>query len=88
MRSTRTKRESEVLKELAGGLTNRLIGKRLHISKNTVRNHVKSLLDNSRCLIAPKQQRSPYAGGSLRAIYQGYLRMFALQLAPVTKSRP
>ncbi len=45
MRSTLTARESEVLKELAGGLTNRLIGKRLHTSENTVRNHVKSLLD-------------------------------------------
>lgn len=44
MRSTLTARESEILNELAGGLTNRQIGKRLNISENTVRNHVKSLL--------------------------------------------
>ena len=45
MRSPLTARESEVLEELAAGLTNRQIGKRLRISENTVRNHVKSLLD-------------------------------------------
>jgi DNA-binding NarL/FixJ family response regulator len=45
MRSTLTIREIEILKELANGLTNRQIGKRLSISENTVRNHVKSLLD-------------------------------------------
>lgn len=45
LRSTLTPREIEILRELAGGLTNRQIGKRLSISENTVRNHVKSLLD-------------------------------------------
>ena len=45
MRSTLTIRETEILNELASGLTNRQIGKRLQISENTVRNHVKSLLD-------------------------------------------
>ncbi|RRA49571.1 response regulator transcription factor [Acidipila sp. EB88] len=45
MRSTLTAREIEILKILAEGLTNRQIGKRLSISENTVRNHVKSLLD-------------------------------------------
>ncbi len=44
MRSSVTARENEILRELASGLTNRQIGKRLSISENTVRNHVKSLL--------------------------------------------
>ena len=88
MRSTLTTRESEVLKELAGGPTNRLIGKRLYVSKKPCGTTSRACLTRSRYLIALKQQRSPYDGGSLRSIYQGYPRMFALQLAPVTKSRP
>ena len=44
LRSTLTVRECEILRELARGLTNREIGNRLHISENTVRNHVQSLL--------------------------------------------
>ncbi len=44
LRSTLTTRESEILRELARGLTNREIGGRLRISENTVRNHVQSLL--------------------------------------------
>ena len=44
LRSTLTARESEILRELARGLTNREIGSRLRISENTVRNHVQSLL--------------------------------------------
>ncbi len=44
LRSTLTARESEILRELARGLTNREIGSELRISENTVRNHVQSLL--------------------------------------------
>ena len=39
-----TKRELEVLSLLAEGLSNAAIGERLHISPNTVRNHVQNLL--------------------------------------------
>jgi DNA-binding NarL/FixJ family response regulator len=38
-------RELEVLQLLARGLRNREIGEKLHISENTVRNHVMSLLE-------------------------------------------
>ncbi len=44
MRSAPTEREVEILRELVNGLTNREIGLALHISENTVRNHVNSLL--------------------------------------------
>ena len=39
-----TDREIEVLRLLAGGLSNREIGARLHISSNTAANHVRSIL--------------------------------------------
>lgn len=40
-----TKREWDVLTELCrDGATNRVIGKRLHITEDTVKSHVKSLL--------------------------------------------
>ena len=39
-----TRRELEVLGLLAEGLSNAAIGARLHISPNTVRNHVQNLL--------------------------------------------
>jgi DNA-binding NarL/FixJ family response regulator len=38
-----TQREFEVLKGLVAGLTDRMIGKSLHISEHTVRSHVKSI---------------------------------------------
>jgi DNA-binding CsgD family transcriptional regulator len=39
-----TSREVEVLRLLAGGLSNQEIGERLHISTNTAANHVRSIL--------------------------------------------
>jgi DNA-binding NarL/FixJ family response regulator len=39
-----TKRETEVLEHLAGGLRNREIAKRLFLSEKTVRNHVSAIL--------------------------------------------
>jgi DNA-binding CsgD family transcriptional regulator/tetratricopeptide (TPR) repeat protein len=39
-----TDRELEVLRLLAGGLSNHDIGERLHISANTVANHIRSIL--------------------------------------------
>jgi two-component system NarL family response regulator len=40
-----TDRELEVLKLAADGLTNRQIGRRLHISENTVKNHMRNILE-------------------------------------------
>ncbi|MEX2658329.1 MAG: response regulator transcription factor, partial [Acidimicrobiales bacterium] len=40
-----TERELEVLKLVAQGLTNREIGKELVISENTVKNHVRNILE-------------------------------------------
>jgi len=45
MRSDLTARELEVLQMLAHGLTNKEIGSALHISGNTVRNHVNSIIE-------------------------------------------
>jgi len=42
---TLTERELEVLKEIAGGLTNSEIGAKLHVSETTVKTHVAHLLD-------------------------------------------
>jgi DNA-binding NarL/FixJ family response regulator len=39
-----TDRESEVLRGVAQGQSNRLIGARLNISENTVKNHIKNIL--------------------------------------------
>jgi two-component system NarL family response regulator len=47
-RSTRPKltdRELEVLQLAADGLTNRQIGRKLHISENTVKNHMRNILE-------------------------------------------
>ena len=40
-----THRELEVLRAVAQGLTNRDIGELLHISENTVKNHVRNILE-------------------------------------------
>ncbi|GAA3721086.1 two-component system NarL family response regulator [Spinactinospora alkalitolerans] len=40
-----TGRETEVLKEIARGLSNRDIARVLHISENTVKNHVRNILE-------------------------------------------
>ena len=40
-----TARELEVLKLVAQGLNNRQIGTRLFISENTVKNHVRNILE-------------------------------------------
>jgi two-component system NarL family response regulator len=40
-----TGREIEVLKLVAGGMTSREIGEKLFISENTVKNHVRNILD-------------------------------------------
>jgi DNA-binding NarL/FixJ family response regulator len=40
-----TEREREVLREIARGLTNAEIGKRLHVSETTVKTHVAHVLD-------------------------------------------
>ena len=44
-RPTLTGRELEVLQSVAEGLTSREIGERLFISENTVKNHVRNILD-------------------------------------------
>jgi DNA-binding NarL/FixJ family response regulator len=44
-RPTLTGREIEVLKSIAEGHTSREIGERLYISENTVKNHVRNILD-------------------------------------------
>ena len=40
-----TRREREILRVLASGMTNREIGEQLHISENTVKYHVHSILE-------------------------------------------
>ncbi len=40
-----TARELEVLRQVARGLTNREVGALLHISENTVKNHVRNILE-------------------------------------------
>ncbi|MDS1269867.1 response regulator transcription factor [Lipingzhangella sp. LS1_29] len=40
-----SQRENEVLRQIARGLSNREIGNRLFISENTVKNHVRHILD-------------------------------------------
>jgi two-component system NarL family response regulator len=45
MRPTLTDRELEVLRLAADGLTNRQIGRRLGISENTVKNHIRNILE-------------------------------------------
>jgi DNA-binding NarL/FixJ family response regulator len=40
-----TEREMEVLRLVAQGMTNREIGKDLHISENTVKNHIRNILE-------------------------------------------
>ncbi len=44
-RSTLTPREIEIISIVAKGLTNREIGSVLHISENTVRNHINSIME-------------------------------------------
>jgi DNA-binding NarL/FixJ family response regulator len=44
-RPTLTDRELEVLRLAADGLTNRQIGRRLQISENTVKNHIRNILE-------------------------------------------
>jgi DNA-binding NarL/FixJ family response regulator len=45
MRPTLTDRELQVLRLAADGLTNRQIGRRLQISENTVKNHIRNILE-------------------------------------------
>ena len=45
MRPNLTSRELEVLQFAAGGLTNRQIGRRMGISENTVKNHIRNILE-------------------------------------------
>jgi two-component system NarL family response regulator len=45
MRPALTPRELEVLRFAADGLTNRQIGRRLGISENTVKNHIRNILE-------------------------------------------
>ena len=40
-----TEREMEVLKLVAQGLNNRDIAKKLYISENTVKNHIRNILE-------------------------------------------
>jgi DNA-binding NarL/FixJ family response regulator len=44
-RPTLTDRETEVLRHVAEGQTNREIGHELHISENTVKNHIRNILE-------------------------------------------
>ncbi len=54
-----TDREIEVLRLLAGGLSNAEVGIRLHISANTAANHVRSILQKTGC--ANRTQAAMYA---------------------------
>ena len=45
LRPKLTDRELEVLQLAADGLTNRQIGRKLHISENTVKNHMRNILE-------------------------------------------
>ncbi|MBN1890684.1 MAG: response regulator transcription factor [Thermoflexales bacterium] len=54
-----TDREQEVLSLIARGLTNREIGEKLHIAENTVKNHVRSILDKLH--LANRAQAAAYA---------------------------
>jgi DNA-binding NarL/FixJ family response regulator len=45
MSATFTRREVEVLELIAEGLVNREIGERLYLSEETVKTHVKTLLE-------------------------------------------
>lgn len=45
IRATLTARELEIFRMLASGKTNQQIGRELQLSTNTVRNHIKSILD-------------------------------------------
>ena len=52
-------REREVLQCVAQGMTNREIGEALHIAENTVKNHVRSILDKLH--LANRAQMAAYA---------------------------
>jgi len=52
-------REREVLQCVAKGMTNREIGEALHIAENTVKNHVRSILDKLH--LANRAQMAAYA---------------------------
>ncbi len=54
-----TERETEVLAVMAQGLDNREIGQLLHISQNTVKSHVRSILDKLQ--VSNRTQASHYA---------------------------
>jgi two-component system nitrate/nitrite response regulator NarL len=54
-----TDREREVLTLIARGLTNREIGEKLHIAENTVKNHVRSILEKLH--LANRAQAAAYA---------------------------
>ncbi len=54
-----TERETEVLAVMAQGLDNREIGQLLHISQNTVKSHVRSILDKLQ--VKSRTQASHYA---------------------------
>jgi DNA-binding NarL/FixJ family response regulator len=54
-----TEREQEVLYLIARGLTNREIGEKLHIAENTVKNHVRSILNKLH--LANRAQAAAYA---------------------------
>jgi DNA-binding CsgD family transcriptional regulator/tetratricopeptide (TPR) repeat protein len=52
-------REAEVLRHVAGGLSNREIGERLFLSHNTVANHVRAILRKTGC--ANRTEATAYA---------------------------
>ncbi|HEV2464566.1 MAG TPA: response regulator transcription factor [Acidobacteriaceae bacterium] len=65
MRAELTSREIEVLQMLAHGLTNKEIGTALRISENTVRKHVKSIIE--------KLEVSDRTEAATCAIYRGII---------------
>jgi DNA-binding NarL/FixJ family response regulator len=67
MRTNLTARELEVLKMLARGLTNKEIGGALCISGNTVRNHVKSIIE--------KLEVSDRTEAATTAIHRGIIEL-------------
>jgi DNA-binding NarL/FixJ family response regulator len=54
-----TEREREVLQCVAKGMSNREIGEALNIAENTVKNHVRSILDKLH--LANRAQMAAYA---------------------------
>ena len=59
-----TDREREILQHVVQGRLNREIAEELVISENTVRSHVRNILENCTCTRVWKQRCTPFVSGS------------------------